>query len=210
MTIKATTPPAFIEAATIPAFENVPKDIPVYVPCGSLEAYRNAEGWCEFTNLHESLMALLSVVSADETAGTVRILKEATCEDNLAQVEAMPNEGHSFLYWEANGEQVSSENIYSFELEEDTELVAHFSGMDIKEEKTKLSVYPNPTTGIVTITGKDLKQAEVLNTLGQRVATATGEGERITIDISSLPTGIYFINITDTEGRKCVRKVVKK
>ena len=72
------------------------------------------------------------------------------------------------------------------------------------------NLHPNPTTGLVTITGKDLKQAEVLNTLGQRVANATGESERITIDISSLPTGIYFVNVTDKEGRKCVRKVVKE
>ncbi|MBR4468694.1 MAG: T9SS type A sorting domain-containing protein [Bacteroidales bacterium] len=72
------------------------------------------------------------------------------------------------------------------------------------------TLHPNPTTGFVTIMGKDLKRAEVFNTLGQRVAVATGEGERITVDISSLPTGIYFVNITDTDGRKCVRKVVKE
>ena len=30
------------------------------------------------------------------------------------------------------------------------------------------------------------------------------------IDIANLPTGIYFVNITDSEGRKCVRKVVKE
>ena len=71
-------------------------------------------------------------------------------------------------------------------------------------------IHPNPTTGLVTITGKDLKQAEVFNTLGQQVATARGEGERLTVDIGALPAGIYFVNVTDEEGRKCARKVVKK
>jgi hypothetical protein len=42
------------------------------------------------------------------------------------------------------------------------------------------------------------------------VATATGEGERLTVDLSGLPSGIYFVNVTDKEGRKCVRKVVKE
>ena len=32
------------------AFSNVPKTIPVYVPCGSLSAYQSATGWSEFTN----------------------------------------------------------------------------------------------------------------------------------------------------------------
>ncbi len=74
----------------------------------------------------------------------------------------------------------------------------------------RFEVYPNPTTGQVTIIGQDLKAAEVFNTLGQCVATVKGEGEQLTVDISSLPAGVYFVNITDGEGRKCVKKVVKE
>ena len=83
---------------------------------------------------------------------------------------------------------------------------------DLQENMTTVqaTVYPNPTTGLVTITGQDLKQAEVFNTLGQRVATAKGEGERMTVDISALPAGVYMVNITDKDGRKCVKKVVKE
>ena len=78
------------------------------------------------------------------------------------------------------------------------------------ETATFAALHPNPTSGQVTITGKDLKTAEVFNTLGQRVATAKGEGERMTMDISALPAGVYFVNVTDKDGRKCVRKVVKE
>ena len=87
-----------------------------------------------------------------------------------------------------------------------------FTAWDVEENESTsfATLYPNPTTGHVTINGKDLKQAEVLNTLGQRVATAQGEGEQMTVDISALPTGVYFVNITDKDGRKCVRKVVKE
>ncbi len=66
------------------------------------------------------------------------------------------------------------------------------------------------TTGLVTITGQDLKFAEVFNAFGQQVATATGEGERLTVDLNGLTVGVYFVNITDKEGRKCVQKVVKE
>jgi hypothetical protein len=84
---------------------------------------------------------------------------------------------------------------------------------DVMEENQTTAfatLYPNPATGLVTVMGKDLKAAEVVNMLGQRVITVQGEGETMQIDISNLPTGIYFVNITDTEGRKYVRKVVKE
>lgn len=72
------------------------------------------------------------------------------------------------------------------------------------------TLHPNPTTGLVAIAGEKLKAAEAFNALGQRVATATGKGELLQIDLSGLPAGVYFVNVTDSEGRKCVRKVVKE
>ena len=77
-------------------------------------------------------------------------------------------------------------------------------------DRNILDIYPNPTRGLVSITGQDLTTAEVFNTLGQRVATATGDGERLTVDLKGLPAGVYFVNVTDKDGRKCVRKVVKE
>ena len=78
------------------------------------------------------------------------------------------------------------------------------------KESLACTLYPNPATGFVTITGTNLKQAQIINTLGQCVATAKGEGEQLSVDISDLPAGVYFVNITDSEGRKCVKKVVKE
>jgi hypothetical protein len=37
-----------------------------------------------------------------------------------------------------------------------------------------------------------------------------GECNELYIDMTMLPSGIYFITVTDKEGRKCVRKVVKE
>ena len=84
---------------------------------------------------------------------------------------------------------------------------------DVEEHQDgfgRYTLYPNPTTGLVTVKGQDLKQAEVFNTLGQSVATVKGKGDTLQIDLSGLPTGVYFVNVTDSEGRKCVRKVVKE
>ena len=78
------------------------------------------------------------------------------------------------------------------------------------ESTTFATLHPNPTNGQVTILGTNLKQAQIINALGQCVATVKGESEQLTVDISNLPAGVYFVSITDSEGRKCVKKVVKE
>lgn len=49
MSVKATVPP-YIEENT---FQQVNRNIPVYIPQGTIDDYRNAEYWCEFTNFIE-------------------------------------------------------------------------------------------------------------------------------------------------------------
>ena len=88
--------------------------------------------------------------------------------------------------------------------------ISFTEGINEVEATAFANIFPNPTKNTLTITGKALKAAEVLNTLGQQVATAQGKGETLQIDIAHLPTGIYFINVTNEKGRKCVRKVVKE
>lgn len=82
--------------------------------------------------------------------------------------------------------------------------------MEQSASTASATVHPNPTTGQVTVTGKDLRQAEVFNTLGQRVLCVNGEGDALHVDINGLPSGIYFVNVTDAEGRTCMKKVVKE
>ena len=48
ITCKAETPPTF---GRTDAFYNIDKSIPLYVPAGSMEAYRSAQYWSGFTNI---------------------------------------------------------------------------------------------------------------------------------------------------------------
>lgn len=81
---------------------------------------------------------------------------------------------------------------------------------DETESKAFATIYPNPANATLTIIGENLRQIEITDMLGQRVATHQAEGPQATIDISALPTGIYFVGITDENGKRCVRKVVKE
>ena len=82
--------------------------------------------------------------------------------------------------------------------------------LEENESTAVASIYPNPANATVTIVGENLRQIEITDMLGQRVATHQAEGPQATIDISTLPTGIYFVGITDENGKRCVRKVVKE
>ena len=72
------------------------------------------------------------------------------------------------------------------------------------------TIHPNPTNGMVTIKGDNLHQTQLVNMLGQQVFNMQGKGNELQIDMTGLPAGIYFVNITDELGRKCVHKVVKE
>ena len=72
------------------------------------------------------------------------------------------------------------------------------------------TVHPNPSNGMVIITGEGLKEAVVFNSIGQKVATAKGVGRQLTVDLTQTTSGIYFVSITDENGKKCVKKVVKQ
>ena len=208
MVIKATTPP---ELKYIVNQSYLPLDLPIFVPCGTLETYQNAEGWSNFTNLHEGLMVVLSVASSDETTGTVRVLKEATCEDDTVLVEAVPNDGCSFLYWEVNGNQVSTENPYGFVLEEDTQLVAHFSGTGVAERESACVMYPNPAQDQLQLQYSpdvEPKQIELYDLQGRLVRSQGSGLERL--NLQGLAPGQYVMKVTLTDGTTYTDKVLKE
>lgn len=73
-----------------------------------------------------------------------------------------------------------------------------------------VSVSPTLTDGVVTVSSKSVVELEVYNTLGQRVLTLQLCESTATIDLTDQPAGLYFINVADQEGRKCVKKIVKQ
>ena len=81
---------------------------------------------------------------------------------------------------------------------------------DIAEtEDMPVTVHPNPTNGIVTVTGENLSEIEVVNILGQTVLKKDCSDD-ITVDLSNQPAGVYLLRITDKNGDGCTRKVIKK
>ncbi len=82
--------------------------------------------------------------------------------------------------------------------------------LGVEDNHLEVSIFPNPVNGRVVIEGIEAAEVQIFNAIGQCVASAKCKSEPSTIDIANLPAGVYFVNVTDGEGRKCVKKVVKE
>ncbi|MFZ4454802.1 MAG: T9SS type A sorting domain-containing protein [Bacteroidales bacterium] len=70
-----------------------------------------------------------------------------------------------------------------------------------------ISVFPNPTKGVVEIKSESgVEWAELFDSIGNRIMTTT----QTTLDLSSLPRGIYFIRVTTLSGKIKTVKILKQ
>ena len=75
------------------------------------------------------------------------------------------------------------------------------SGINESSEAKPFNIYPNPTTGklMIETEGETITHLEVINLLGAVVLQP--QMQQNTIDISSLSTGMYLLNITTKNGK---------
>ena len=118
ITCEAETPPTIGQYA----FEGVSKSIPVYVPCGCVEAYEVASNWKDFTNIQVPLAEYSIEVDVNGSImGTAKVNYNTFCEGN--QISATPNFGYHFVRW-SDG---NTDNPRSLGLTQDTILTAEFA-----------------------------------------------------------------------------------
>lgn len=70
----------------------------------------------------------------------------------------------------------------------------------INEESDGVSIYPNPTKGLLNITANGMKRITVINAIGQAVYETNSHDDNTVIDMSRFGAGMYLLNITTDEG----------
>lgn len=87
-------------------------------------------------------------------------------------------------------------------------LLACFVAADEPENGNEISLYPNPTSGLIEINGLTSYPSSitVVNAFGQTVGHVTSS--IASIDLSSLDNGIYFISIV-AQTQRAVKRVLK-
>lgn len=137
---------------------------------GKFEVQRSSDG---------SAWSTLSVQASDSSAGS---------NVSLSYIDANPLEGNNFY-------RIKETDLNGAATYSTTAAIYLDAGSSLA-----LKVYPNPAVDILTIENHGytrLKQIELYNTLGARVAAYDNPaGSVVNIPVSYLPAGIYFARIT--------------
>jgi len=81
-----------------------------------------------------------------------------------------------------------------------------------EEKEEELTIYPNPTTGTVSINFGDelVDRLTILNTVGKEVYSSNTKNlHSLKLDLSDLPAGVYFVELSSGEGTLTKRLIVR-
>ena len=70
-----------------------------------------------------------------------------------------------------------------------------------------VALYPNPTNNNVTVTAESLREIKVFGVTGQLVMSRLADADEMTLNLSALPSGVYYFRIATEQGVR-IRKVV--
>jgi hypothetical protein len=82
--------------------------------------------------------------------------------------------------------------------------------LSINEMKKEIRIFPNPNSGIFTVSNIDIATILLYNTLGVHVKTFEHISKNETINISDLTNGIYFLKIIEGNTIKNEKIILNK
>ena len=123
----------------------------------------------------------------------------SNCDNNFAPIAGETNQSFTATSSGSYAVEVTQNNCTDTS---DCEAVTVVGLQETK--KSELLLYPNPTTGILTIEEVE-GMASIYDIYGRRVLTTKTN----TLDISNAAMGIYFVRVLDEQGKVYVGKVLK-
>ena len=121
------------------------------------------------------------------------------CDNNFAQITGETNQSFTATTSGNYAVEVTQNNCT------DTSDCQTVTIIGLQENKTNaIHIYPNPTTGLLTIKGVE-GIASIYDIYGRLMLTTNTN----TLDISQAAMGIYFVRVLDEQGNVYSQKVVK-
>lgn len=128
-------------------------------------------------------IAFVTGFSANGTSESIRTLQRHTDNVRRQFVHDTTDSGRPFTYMP-----------YS---------APHPVGIAEAENESVLNIYPNPTSGILSIvTSVQGQLVELYDMTGRRQMSVTATDGSVTLNLSSLPRGIYLLKVGDAPARR--------
>lgn len=131
------------------------------------------------------------------------------------EFHAFEGEGHAFYFTPVAYTLIEEKFDACFSIARDF-LYHHLAFPTSVAESSEqfIQVYPNPATDLLTISVGDASQCKplsvtVIDVMGREVFAETVSATEMSLDVSHLPSGIYFIRL-EQEDFWCTRKFVKR
>ena len=160
-----------------------------WVPDSSIDRLFDDNGNCSQREKRSNGQVVDRVTYAyDETCTIDHVLLPYHPEPNYSW-DTFANRPLSYAWEAANdGGQLVYVCDYIFEY-------GDFEGIDQHEapENDMMAVYPNPAQGEMTLSLEGLRRYEIIDMNGQTVMQGAANGNRHTIDVSNLASGLYLV-----------------
>lgn len=197
------------------------------VPGGSIivSLHDTADVFADDVTLPLEQTDVIDVTQADVDAGMITVMFEEpfTADPNayFASVEMFSNSNasdirilndltvdqpnYSSMIYIPNDQVYTNGNAAAIRL-----ITADNVGISETAVLEGVSVYPNPTEGLIQInvTDLDVYTVEVMNVLGERVYASTANGNSV-VDLNSHTTGVYIVRVS-TENASYTERVLVK
>ena len=210
ITVLGTNPAKLGSYSFLNIDEMIPSSsVPLHIPCGSYDNYASSKWADMFSNITEVeneisvSSAPLAFAGMEIIAGTVEIVRGATCESNEVTVKATGRtiEGYHFRFdhW-SNG---SHENPYTFNLTSDTMLVAYFAqGTDGVDVASSEKVRTFTDNGQIVVDIADGCMVSLYDISGRLLASKHNCDGQLRFDVPA--SGAYIIKADGLTAKKIV------
>ena len=115
----------------------------------------------------------------------------------------------TFANWTENGNVASNNANYTFTITADRNLVANFlvtTGTGGPNNQNNISIYPNPSSGILNIVSDKKYELKIYNALGQTILITNLSGTTNQIGFSN--TGVYLLQFVSKNRLALTKRVI--
>jgi len=132
-------------------------------------------------------------------------------EDGLLRITAVTLDGVEFANFDALTRTLNIAAGEGGKFKVTFESVVNTNAVETSPQQDQISVFPNPTRGLIKVEGmSDVSKISVVDLTGKvLLEEKTQRNANHSIDLSNLSPGIYFFVLQKNSGLKIIKKVIK-